>query len=430
MNGTGKSTLLQLAAASYAAPIADWPHYYIRTFLDSGTLDPSPFTDDARVEYKFWQEDRSLKSLTISRGASRWSGYARRLQRFVQFAWVGCYLPWIEQRDAVVRHANNLTVENSEDVAEHIKTWTCRILGRQYDNMRKNTVSYESQKRAVVRVQRGPNQYSEAHMGYGEARSQYLIQTIESLPANSLVLIEEPEISLHSHAQYEFGCYLVDVSTRKGHQVLLTTHSEPLLAALPSQSRVYLHAGPHGAEVIRGLTATEAKSLMTRGHEKALHVLVEDSVASAILTELIRRVDGTLLSTIGIYEAGGASEISAAVKTVGATGLPVAGVLDGDKAGNPGENIFKLPGTQPPERELFRNTAVQELIENSYRLDLRDFETGLAGVNHHEWCERLAARVQQTEAALVAEMARAYARSLPEIDATSLRDLLREASRQ
>jgi predicted ATP-dependent endonuclease of OLD family len=60
LNGTGKSTLLQLAAASYAAPASEWPRHYIRTFLDVGTLDPKPFTDDARVEYKFWQEDRSL----------------------------------------------------------------------------------------------------------------------------------------------------------------------------------------------------------------------------------------------------------------------------------------------------------------------------------------------------------------------------------
>jgi predicted ATPase len=430
LNGTGKSTLLQLAAASYSAPASDCPRYYIKTFLDAGTLDPKPFTDDASVEYKFWQDDRSLKSLTISRGTSRWSGYTRRLKRFVQFAGVGCYLPWIEQRDAVVRHANNLTVENSEDVEAHIKTWSCRVLGRQYESMRRNTVSYASRKRSVVRVQRGTNQYSEAHMGYGEARSQYLIQTIESLPRQSLVLIEEPEISLHPHAQHEFGCYLVDVSLRNGHQILLTTHCDALLSALPSKSRVYLHAGIEGSEVIQGLTATEANSLMTKGHEKALRVLVEDDVASAILTELIRTVDDTVLSTIGIYVAGGASEISAAIKTIRATGLAVAGVLDGDKGANPSANIFKLPGTAAPERELFGSAAVRELIKTSYSLDLGDFQTGLAGVDHHDWCERLAVQVHQTEAALVSEMARAYAKSLPETEASSLRDLLREASRQ
>lgn len=430
LNGTGKSTLLQLASVAYTSPDQNWPTYYVRTFLNAGTLDPNPFADAARVEYKFWQEDRSLKSLTISRGASKWSGYTRRLQRVVQFAWVACYLPWIEQRDAVARHVNELTVENSEDVAAHIKTWTCRVLDRQYDRMQMNTVSYANQRRAVARVRRGASEYSEAHMGYGEARSQYLIQTIESLPVKSLVLIEEPEISLHSHAQHEFGGYLVDVSSRKGHQVFVTTHSEPMLAALPSESRVYLHSGPNGIDVIRGLTAVEANSLMTKGHDKALQILVEDEVALAILTEMLRKGDGTLLSTVGIHAAGGASEISAAIKTIAATGLPIAAVLDGDKAANPRANIFKLPGTRPPERELFDSAAVRDLIRESYGLELRDFEAGLAGVDHHEWCERLAARIHQTEAALVSEMARVYVKALPEIETTSLSQLIKEASRK
>src|SRR5207247_1127502 len=139
----------------------------------------------------------------------RWSGYASRPERVVLFAGVSSYLPWVEQRHAVARHAADLIVENTEDVAVQIRTWTSTVLDRQYDNMQRNTVSYATQKRAVVSVQRGASRYSEAHMGYGEARSQYLISKIESLPPKSLVLIEEPEISLHSHAQYQFGRFLV-----------------------------------------------------------------------------------------------------------------------------------------------------------------------------------------------------------------------------
>ena len=62
LNGTGKSTLLQLAAVAYSSPGTEWPRYYVRTFLTAGTLDPKPFADTARVEYKFWQVDRKLRS--------------------------------------------------------------------------------------------------------------------------------------------------------------------------------------------------------------------------------------------------------------------------------------------------------------------------------------------------------------------------------
>jgi hypothetical protein len=267
-------------------------------------------------------------------------------------------------------------------------------------------------------------------MGYGEARSQFLIAAMEALPAKSLVLIEEPEISLHPHAQYEFGHYLVDVSARKGHQILLTTHSEPLLSALSSQSRLYLHVGATGVETVSGLTALQARSLMSRGHDKALHVLVEDVVAKAILTEILRRTDATFLSTIAIYDGGGAKSLAETIRTLAVTGLPVAAVLDGDQQPTPNSNIFKLPSNEAPERDLFANATVQSHMQSTYGLDLADFATGLAGVNHHEWPRRLAQQVSQDEAALVSEMARAYAASIPESDATTLTTLLREVSRR
>jgi hypothetical protein len=415
------------------SPGPEWPCYYIKNFLEAGTLDPNPFTDDAKVEYKFWQEDRSLKSLTISRRVStkRWSGYTRRLNRVVLFAGVGCYLPWIEQRDAVARHSAQLIIENSEDVVGQIRTWTCVVLDKQYDNMYRNMVSYSTRKRAVITVQRAASRYSEAHMGYGEARSQYLITTIEALPERSLVLIEEPEISLHPHAQHEFGRYLVDVAARRGHQILLTTHSDGLLQALPSESRIYLHSGNAGIEPLSGLTAAEARSLMTKGHERALHVLVEDPVAKAILTEIVRKMDDTFLSTIAIHSAArGAQTLVDTVKTLKATGLAVAVVLDGDQPATPKENIFKLPGNKPPEKELFADPAVQHHVGATYGVNLPDFEAGLAGVDHHDWCERLSQRVNQHETALVCEMARAYAGSISQVDIASLIGQLKEASRK
>ena len=89
LNGTGKSTLLQLAAASCKRPNAqaELPTYYIKDFLVAGKLHPNPFSDQATVEYKFWEQDRSLKSLRISRVAAtkRWSGYGRRPERVVLF---------------------------------------------------------------------------------------------------------------------------------------------------------------------------------------------------------------------------------------------------------------------------------------------------------------------------------------------------------
>lgn len=432
LNGTGKSTLLQLAAAAYDRPDRNSPRYYIKYFLVVGTLDPNPFTDDARVEFKFWQEDRSVKILTISRRAQtkRWSGYTRRLPRSVLFAGIGLYLPKVERHDFFIRYASKLAVENTEEVADNIKRWTCKVLGHTYENMQRSTVSYSNRRESVVSVERNNCRYSEAHMGYGEGRSQYLINALEGLPPKSLVLIEEPETSLHDHAQHEFGKYLVDVAGRKGHQILLTTHSEALLQALPSASRIYLHSTPAGIEPINGLTALQAKSLMAQGREKALHVLVEDSAGKAILTEMLRKADPTFLATAAVNIGGSCSTIKTTIKTLQSSGLPVAAVLDGDQAATPNENIFKLPGTEAPEKELFACAAAQKLIATTYGMNLVDFQTGLVDVDHHEWCARLAGRLNHEESALLCEMARAYAEQIPESERTSLVDQLKEASRK
>lgn len=433
MNGTGKSTILQLAAAAYQGTGKfNSQTFYIKDFMVVGTLDPKPFDDDAYVEFRYWQSDRNLKTLTISRNNStkRWQGYARRPERSVFFAGVGLYLPKIEQRDFIVREARRLQVTGHSLVTNEIKDWTCKVLGQAYDNMMSNTVTYSKRKGKVISVQRFGITYSESHMGFGEGRSQYLISTLETIPERSLVLIEEPETSLHPSAQYEFGRYLLDVVRRRRHQILLSTHSEFILEALPSQSRIYLMRTEKGITTIPGLTALQAKSLMAQGHVKSLYILVEDECAKAVLCEILRRADPDFLRSVDIVPVGGANLIGKTVRALKSTGLPVVGVLDGDMNDAPRENIFKLPGKYPPEKELFASYAVKGYMQQTYAINLDDFAATLSGVDHRNWFSRLAAYINQGELALISEASRVYARNLPETELTRLPTLLKEAVRR
>ncbi len=430
LNGSGKSTILQLCATAYRAPSANAWHYYIKDFMVVGTLDPNPFTHDATVEFSFCMPDQKEQSLTLSRNstARRWRGYPRRPTRQVLFAGVGLYLPRIEQRDFVIRNAAQLQISSTSSLAPEVRTAICKALGVSYDDIRSHNVTVASSAAKVVSVSRSGVEYSEAHMGYGEGRTQFLIAALESLPEKSLVLIEEPETSLHPSAQYQFGLYLMDVCIRRRHQILLTTHSEPILGSLPSESRIFLtRRTAGGVHPINGLTALEAYSLMTDGAVKALHVLVEDDCAQAALREIVRRIDPGFLGTIGVYAAGSAEMIGSTIRGLRETGLPVVAVRDGDKPAAPTDNIFKLPGSKPPEREILENEAVADFIKTTYGLSLSDFLVGVVGIDHHDWLRRLADRVGQAEPALLAEVARAYARGVPEPEAAALVNLLRSA---
>lgn len=430
LNGTGKSTLLQLAATAYNAPLGSGFHIY--DFLVVSQLDPTPFTSDASIEFLYWQADRKQRTLTISRnhGAKRWRGYTRRPKREVLFAGVGLYLPRVEQRDFTVYRAQHLNVTGSSAVSERVRDWTCRILGHHYDAIVTNRVQHSNREADVISVERAGKTYSENHMGYGEGRTQYLVSALERLPERSLILIEEPETSLHPGAQHMFGKYLVDVCMERHHQILLTTHSEFILRSLPSQSRIFLQRTSIGVTPLPGITAVEARSLMTEGQQKGLVVLVEDECARAVVREMVRRVDRNLLATLRIHVGGDADTLAKAMRALKSSGLLVAAVRDGDQHASPKDNMFKLPGTAPPEQEIFFAGAVADHVKLRYGFDMKDVMVSLNGVDHHEWFGRLAARLNQDSGTLVSELAEVYARALPEAEAANLCALLKEAQNQ
>ena len=431
MNGTGKSTLLQVLAVAYMRP-APTPSYYVKDFLVIGPLDPAPFSASAEVEFTYCKSATDHQTVTISRRTKtqRWSGYTRRPDREVYFAGVGHYLPRIEQRDFVVRHAKNLRISSQQDIPQVVRDAASTILACQYNAAKSRTVTYSGRNGDIVCVQRGGVEYSETHMGFGEGRTQSLVVALESIPEKSLVLIEEPETSLHPGAQHALARYLMEVSIRRGHQVFLTTHSEYLLDGLPAASRLYLTRDANDSiGCLAGLSAAEARSLMTDGATKALSVLVEDECARAIVRELLRRVDPDFLRTTGICVGGDAGSLEKTATVLRGTGLSVAIVRDADQADVPRSSIFKLPGDDPPEKELFDNAGVRAHVETTYGVRLDDFFAGLGTVDHHEWIRRLASHVNVNENALLVELAGAYAANIPERDVVNLKDLLRASVR-
>ncbi len=431
MNGTGKSTLLQVLAFAYKRPAPARP-YYVKDFLVIGPLDPAPFSDAAEAEFTFGKTPTEHKTVTIRRRSAtqRWSGYKQRPEREVYFAGIGHYLPRIEQRDFVVRHAKNLQITDEQDIPQVVREAASEILACQYNAATCKAVTYSGSSSEIVCVQRGGVEYSEAHMGFGEGRTQSLIVALEKIPKKSLVLVEEPETSLHPSAQHTLARYLMDVSIRRGHQIFLTTHSEYLLNALPAASRLYLMRDAEDSiRCLARLSAAEARSLMTDGATKALTVLVEDECARAILRELLRRVDPGFLKTVGVFAAGDAASLAKTARVLQGTGLAVAIVRDGDQPEAPSNGVFNLPGDEAPEKELFKDAGVRAHVSTKYGVRLDDFLAGLGNIDHHVWIRRLASHVNVDESALLVDLASTYAANVRENDAVSLRDVLRESVR-
>lgn len=78
--------------------------------------------------------------------------------------------------------------------------------------------------------------YSEANAGSGEVAVVQLVRRIENASEYSLVLLDEPEVSLHPGAQENLKAYLLNAIKKKKLQVVISSHSPALINGLPNSA--------------------------------------------------------------------------------------------------------------------------------------------------------------------------------------------------
>ncbi len=78
--------------------------------------------------------------------------------------------------------------------------------------------------------------YSEANAGSGEVAVVQLVRRIENASEYALVLLDEPEVSLHPGAQENLKAYLLDSIKKKKLQVIISSHSPTLISGLPNSA--------------------------------------------------------------------------------------------------------------------------------------------------------------------------------------------------
>jgi predicted ATPase len=85
--------------------------------------------------------------------------------------------------------------------------------------------------------------------GSGAQQVLPIITQIFSAPANSVILVEEPEAGLHPDSHVHLCRMFADAASH-GHQLLVTTHSESFMQAL-SELQQSGHVGPEQVAVYR-----------------------------------------------------------------------------------------------------------------------------------------------------------------------------------
>lgn len=185
----------------------------------------------------------------------------------------------------------------------------------------------------VFKTQHG--RYSEAFAGSGEVATASCVVQILAVARGTLVLLDEPEVSLHPGAQERLLAFLAQMARKKQIQVVFSTHSPHLIAALPDNAIKSFYQTLDGEFSITPSThpyAAFRRLGMSNGQD--ILVIVEDRLAKSVVNLALSLINDIAISSIFRveYVSGGAHSILAARIPLFMEGTDrIIVLLDGDQ---------------------------------------------------------------------------------------------------
>ncbi len=195
--------------------------------------------------------------------------------------------------------------------------------------------------------------YSEANSGSGEFIVANVVYKLSSIQSGSILLLDEPELSLHVGAQKRLLCYILDLIIKKKVQVIISTHSQSFIEHIPSvcvKNFVTDQAGKTCIE--QGVTYLNALENLEIDFER-VKVIVEDDLAKKILDRVAQSEKINNQLDINFF-SGGASSIKTSLITafskVGDANRFI--VFDGDMFKSSVVNLSSVPEKEKIESYL------------------------------------------------------------------------------
>jgi predicted ATPase len=380
-NGSGKSTVLQAAAAVYKSTPKD--RYASDFYPDT----PYERISGATIRFSYRQGVQS-QTFTVRKPTNRWRGNPDRPER--QVAYVD--LRRIQPVGARVGYGKLLkfgVTEGEFKAFDNARVARLtNIVGKQYVAAGISVTDAGPDKPIPVLEIQGLR-YSGFHQGAGEIAAAELLAV--DYPKYGIVLIDEVETSLHPRAQRRLMRDLAKVAREQELQILLTTHSPYILDELPPEARIYLMDGAAGKTAVVGVSPDFAMTRMDDEQHPECDVFVEDNRAAALVSEILVASDRDLLSRSKVIPYGAASVGLALGMMAHQKRFPRPSLvfLDGDQA--PAQGCIVLPGEDAPERVVFEalQSATWPNVANRIGRGTSETIDALSNSmmlgNHHDW---------------------------------------------
>ncbi len=394
-NGSGKSTVIQCAAAVYRSTA---PKHFLKgrgfasDYFPNTTWDP---VKGVEITYSVKEKEQQFQD-TIKRLA-KWRGNKKRRERPV----INIDLSRIQPVPARTGYSRIAKLPHKEVSAiafdkERLGRFS-QIMNRDYQVTKMALTNIDNHRTVPVVGYRG-TQYSGFHMGAGETVMAEFLQ--QDWPKTSLVLIDEMETSLHPRAQRRLIRDLAERCRELDLQIILTTHSPFILQELPPQARAYIMETDQGREIIYGASTKFEMTKMDDVPQYQCDVYVEDRRSQTMLTEILVHhappeiVLSCLVTTCGAASVGQALGIMVDQQRFH---RPTCVFLDGDQPLSIG--CLSLPGDDAPERVVFSQLKTNDWFEVYRRLGrphpavVDSCSQAMLLQNEHEWVDNAAIKL-------------------------------------
>jgi ABC-type lipoprotein export system ATPase subunit len=269
-------------------------------------------------------------SIEYSKTFDRWCPrYNSRPKRNVYYIGIESCMPDIEKKNINSRIIYR-TKELMDGQSEKIIKMSAYILNKDYKQLLDNT--YNEKHFLGVSLTTGLK-YSSLSMGSGEQRVIKIISTLLKAEPYSLVLIDEIDLLLHVSSLKRLIKKLYEIAKSKHIQIVFTTHSLEI-ARLGSYVKIqYIDNIAEGKDTLVYEKITpELIYSMTGELKKPFRIYVEDSLAKAIVVELIRKRNKSSsvdVLTYGAIENAFTLSASYVLRNDATDGVLI--VLDGDR---------------------------------------------------------------------------------------------------
>jgi predicted ATPase len=367
VNGGGKTTILGAAACAYKTVK---PSLF---FAKSGRFDSS--MQNWKFEYELIDRKirpaeniRRTAKFTRSKWSREWK-IDQDKERIVAVFGVSRTVP-ANERPELQRCASNtfdLEPQFIDEISAGVASAVARILDKDISAFSFLRVDTRGRVTLLAGQTSEGESYSEFHFGAGESSIIRMAIKLETIPENSLVLIEEIENGLHPVATVRMVEYLMDLAVRRKIQAIFTTHSNDALKPLPDKA---IWAVANGS-LYQGKLDIGSLRAISGQVDSQLVVFVEDRFAKTWVEEILRSLPGVAMDAISVHSLEGdgtAVKVHQGRRSDPSVSQPSVCLIDGDSRQHDKVEtlILRLPG-ESPESYIY-DKVIEKLDEISGQL--------------------------------------------------------------